>query len=60
MYNTLYYLHIRRRQLLVHLLGLTQQFKVMPFGLSNAPSTFQKLTGMSLAGLHWTTCLALP
>ena len=31
------------------------QFRVMTFGLCNAPATFQWL--MVLRGLHWTTCL---
>ncbi|KAI8499504.1 hypothetical protein Bbelb_225550 [Branchiostoma belcheri] len=34
------------------------QFKVMAFGLTNAPSTFQRLVELLLAGLDWRTCLA--
>ena len=33
------------------------QFKVMRFGLTNAPSTFQFLMELILRGLHWSTCL---
>jgi hypothetical protein len=36
----------------------TERFTGTPFGLTNAPATFQLVVDMVLAGLTWKSCLA--
>ena len=48
--------HCRRKQAFARHSGLFQ-FKVMPFGLSNAPATFERLMDRVLQGLRWSRCL---
>ena len=36
------------------------QFRVMPFGLCNAPATFQRLMDRVLSGMGWYRLLVYP
>ena len=35
------------------------EFQVLPFGLCNAPATFERLIEIVLAGLHWETMFSI-
>jgi len=35
----------------------TYQFKVLPFGVTNGPATFQRLMDLTMAGLNYRICL---
>ena len=46
----------KRKAAFVTNVGLFQ-FRVMPFGLCNAPATFKRLMDRVLCGMRWSRCL---
>ena len=49
-------LDVKRKAAFVTNEGLFQ-FRVMPFGLCNAPATFERLMDRVLCGMRWSRCL---
>ena len=47
--------HAKRKAAFVAHEGLFQ-FRVMPFGLCNAPATFEHLMDRVLCGMRWSRC----